>query len=227
MLIDCHIHTTLYSPCSRLTPEAACKRALAKGLQGIVLTEHQRQWPAREIEALRFEFPDLAIFNGMELTLDNDQDVVLITEEKELEFAFHLPLEKVISSGGIDPEQSFFFLAHMFRWSTRPPQDFDFLVSRMHGIEMNSLNILRGQYVLEKNRYKPTTEFLYRETSERFNLRQVYNSDAHDISAVGALANELPCSSPPGSEAELAALLKEQAPGEYQDPELLGSLLRP
>ncbi|MEF8823219.1 MAG: PHP-associated domain-containing protein [Desulfohalobiaceae bacterium] len=225
MRIDCHLHTSRYSGCSRLDPETACKRALERGLDAVVLTEHQRQWPSEEIEVLRRRFPDLTLYSGLEATLDNGVDVVVITREQGLKIPFGLSPESLFSSQWLDPDSSYLFLAHLFRWSTLPPHGLELMAPLVHGLEMNSVNILRGQFHLENGRYAPEAEAVYQETRKRFGLQGLFNSDAHDPKAVGSLANEIRCDRPPTFETELASLLKRTTPKECQDRDLLGELL--
>lgn len=55
MLIELHCHTLRYSPCSALEPALAVRRAVAMGLGGLVLTEHEVLWSPEELAALRRE----------------------------------------------------------------------------------------------------------------------------------------------------------------------------
>ncbi len=52
LLIDIHVHTRRYSPCSTLDPERLIDRAVRAGLNGIVLTEHHHQWDQAELDEL-------------------------------------------------------------------------------------------------------------------------------------------------------------------------------
>jgi hypothetical protein len=225
MRIDCHLHTSRYSGCSRLDPDIACRRALERGLDAVVLTEHQCQWPSEEIAALRRRFPDLTLYSGLEATLDNGVDVVVITREQGLKIPFGLSPESFFTAKWLDPDSSYLFIAHLFRWSTLPPHGLEFMAPLVHGLEMNSVNILRGQFHLENGRYAPEAEAVYQETRKRFGLQGLFNSDAHDPQAVGSLANEIRCDRPPASETELASLLKRATPKECQDHDLLRQLL--
>ncbi len=53
MLVELHCHTRRHSSCSRLEPESAVREAVARGLQGLLLTEHGYWWPDDELAALR------------------------------------------------------------------------------------------------------------------------------------------------------------------------------
>lgn len=69
MLIDLHCHTRVHSACSALTPEALARAALAAGLDGICITEHDALWPLAHVEALSRSF-GLVVLRGVEVTTD-------------------------------------------------------------------------------------------------------------------------------------------------------------
>lgn len=53
MLFELHSHTNKHSKCSSISPDTLVKRVLAKGLQGLLITEHHYLWPKQEIDALK------------------------------------------------------------------------------------------------------------------------------------------------------------------------------
>lgn len=53
MLIEMHAHTSRHSACSRVDPARLVERVRMKGLQGLVITEHEYLWSDPEIEELR------------------------------------------------------------------------------------------------------------------------------------------------------------------------------
>lgn len=69
MLVDLHCHTLPLSACSALSADELIEAAVARGLQGICLTEHDRAWDATALEALRNRAP-IPVFSGVELTTD-------------------------------------------------------------------------------------------------------------------------------------------------------------
>ena len=68
MKFDLHIHTRRYSPDAVTNPYELVHAALAAGLDGIVITEHDWLWPERELEELRAAAPQLVILAGVEVT---------------------------------------------------------------------------------------------------------------------------------------------------------------
>lgn len=69
MLIDLHCHTQPLSACSALTLDALVAAAVAKGIDGLCLTEHDRAWDPAELAASRLRSP-IPLFSAVELTTD-------------------------------------------------------------------------------------------------------------------------------------------------------------
>src|SRR5436190_23938539 len=68
MKFDLHMHTRRYSPDSEIDPFELVKRAKEIGLDGIVITEHDRLWPEAELEELRRAAPGLVVLGGVEVS---------------------------------------------------------------------------------------------------------------------------------------------------------------
>ncbi len=172
MKFDLHMHTIRYSPDSIIDPFALVRHAHAIGLDGIVITEHDRLWPETELEELRVAVPDLVVLGGMELTgRDGDVLVYGITQMGKLRRG--LPwdeiCEEVHQLGGA------VVAAHPHRWE----QDFIRILEEhqpeLDGIEVMSNNMnyyLRDRAVELMGRYP--------------HFATLGNSDAHELDVVGA-----------------------------------------
>lgn len=68
-LIDLHCHTLPRSTCSQLQPDDLVNAARSAGLDAICLTEHDRWWPADELDGLR-QRSGFLVLSGVELTTD-------------------------------------------------------------------------------------------------------------------------------------------------------------
>ncbi len=68
MKFDLHMHTARYSPDADTDPFDLVRSAVAAGLDGIVITEHDCLWPDHELEELRAAAPGLVILGGVEVT---------------------------------------------------------------------------------------------------------------------------------------------------------------
>ncbi len=68
MKFDLHIHTRKHSPDSVTDPFDLVESAVAAGLDGIVITEHDYLWTEAELQDLRAAAPGLVILAGVEVT---------------------------------------------------------------------------------------------------------------------------------------------------------------
>ena len=69
MLIDLHCHTQPLSACSALTLDELVAAAVAKGIDGLCLREHDRAWDPAELAAARLRSP-IPLLSAVELTTD-------------------------------------------------------------------------------------------------------------------------------------------------------------
>ncbi len=69
MLLDLHAHTSAYSTDSNLSPIELIELAAARGLDGIVLTEHDAIWPAADLVRLSAQ-QDFVVLPGVEATTE-------------------------------------------------------------------------------------------------------------------------------------------------------------
>ncbi|MFP4580509.1 MAG: PHP-associated domain-containing protein [Candidatus Sumerlaeia bacterium] len=72
---DLQIHTTRYSPCSKLPPEKLIDQAYRRKLHGFVITEHDHCWSEEEIAALKAESKhgkDMVVLAGCEVRTSFD-----------------------------------------------------------------------------------------------------------------------------------------------------------
>lgn len=112
MLVDTHVHTLPYSPCSVLAREELLPLALERGLGAVIVTDHGRQWEAEELRALQDSFASrgLLLLNGAEVA--SDVGHVLVYGCRELpchgQEAARI-VERVHAQGGVA------VLAHPFR----------------------------------------------------------------------------------------------------------------
>lgn len=226
MRIDCHLHTSHYSRCSHIPAERACELAIARGLDGVVITEHHIQWPEWELDPYRRFFPELLLVSGMEVTLAEGYDVVCVCAGSLGDIPYFVDLEDL--DGMLAPirEDCFCFVAHPFRYRDASPPELERILDWVDGVEMMSGNILRKTPRLVGTRFRPDNDARYQSAlASRPHLRPVYNSDAHTEAAVGSVAGEIAPAEPVTDAASLVAALKTHTAREYQDPKLLTSLL--
>ena len=69
MLIDMHTHTSVYSTDSNLLPHEALARAAERGIDGVILTEHDVVWAAERAARLA-EQVGIVVLPGVEVTTE-------------------------------------------------------------------------------------------------------------------------------------------------------------
>jgi len=80
MLLEMHCHTREHSNCSQVAAVELVQRIYAKGLQGLVLTDHHYLWPAQELHDLRrtASVPEhFLILSGQEVNTPEMGDVLI------------------------------------------------------------------------------------------------------------------------------------------------------
>ena len=176
MKFDLHMHTRRYSPDSIIVPEQLVRQARAVGLDGIVITEHDRLWPEKELDELRRLQPDLVILGGVEISARGG-DVLCygVTDITRLQrgVSWRDLVTEVRRQGGVA------VAAHPYRWG----QEFDALLEdegvTLDGVEMMSNNMDAGLR-------RSTALF----ASQHPEYATLGNSDAHEIEVVGCCRTE-------------------------------------
>jgi predicted metal-dependent phosphoesterase TrpH len=176
MKFDSHIHTSRYSPDSVIDPFDLVRRAKEVGLDGIVITEHDRLWPEHELDELRRAAPGLVVLGGVEVSgRGGDMLCYGVTDLSRL--ARGTPwrelCHEVRRQGGVA------VAAHPYRWA----QDFDELLADQEpdlgGLEMMSNN-------MTPDLRDAAAAFLAR----RAGYATLGNSDAHELHVVGCCYTE-------------------------------------
>lgn len=175
--LDIHLHTKRHSQCSQVDEKRLIAQALAKGLDGLVITDHHYQWTKDELAQLLEESgcPGFILLAGFEYTSARG-DILIYGLEPEAvcDFApFQEPkavIDEVHQRGGVC------VAAH----PTRAGLGFDLGIRNLplDAIEVASLNL------------KSHEQRLALRLAENLKLSPIAASDAHDLLGVGAYATE-------------------------------------
>ena len=76
-ILDMHVHTTAGASDSGLSPEDLAEEAVARGLTGLNITEHDRLWDGFKLAEYRARHSSLFINNGMEVSTDMGHMIVV------------------------------------------------------------------------------------------------------------------------------------------------------
>lgn len=176
MKFDLHMHTRRYSPDSDIDPFALVRRARDIGLDGIVITEHDRLWPEAELDELRQAAPGLIVLGGVEVS-GRGGDLLCYGVTDLTSLRRGMPwgelCREVARQGGAA------VAAHPYRWG----QDFDRLLAderpELAGLEVMSNN-------MDPDLRRMAAAFLDRNPA----YATLGNSDAHDVDVVGVCYTE-------------------------------------
>ncbi|MDD4957032.1 MAG: phosphotransferase [Candidatus Omnitrophica bacterium] len=173
MLLELHAHTSKHSACSNVDPVALVKKIVAKGIQGLVLTDHCYLWSPQEIEELRKLAEvdsSFFIFPGQEAETDIGHVLV---------FGADRSLTGTISIDDLKREypEAALVWAHPFRSGKMPAED------RILDPRIDALEIFSNNHSIEEN-YRGLLHW------HRYKFTATSGSDTHDISVAGKLPTQ-------------------------------------
>jgi predicted metal-dependent phosphoesterase TrpH len=168
MLIDLHCHTCPLSACSSLTLDDLVLRARVRGLDGIVLTEHDRWWHPRELAAAR-ERTGMLVLGAVELSTDRGHILAFGLRQRAVPI---VTLAEAAASARAD--SALLYLAHPARDGLLRLDD-----ALLAGLA--SIEALNGSDPVLRN--GSATGLL-----SRFALPGIGGSDAHTVDEVGRAA---------------------------------------
>lgn len=125
-VVDMHVHTVRGASDSSLTPEELIEEARRIGLSGVNISEHDRVWEVRQIEAFRRE-SGLFVSRGMEVSTDLGHMIVIGLDSYLPGIRRAAELRRAVDEVGgfmivAHPFRHFFDPIH-FRRDGRPPFD--------------------------------------------------------------------------------------------------------
>ncbi|MBN1934121.1 MAG: PHP domain-containing protein [Anaerolineae bacterium] len=201
--IDLHTHTNRYSTCSKLSPQSLCETAIRRGLDAIVITEHNVQWSPDEIANLQDQYPALKLYAGVEISVDDEHHYGVIGLPADRYGPSPTPYAQFKTLMEAHPN-AFAFLAHCFRYSDNETGLAD---KPIEGFELGNWNMLvRPQPLggpIRYNRFE-----LYLKWQRQMSWIALYNSDSHAEHAVGTFYNQIETDPIPPDEQSLIHLLR-------------------
>ena len=102
-----------YSGCAVCTPAQLMKELIRQKYHAVFITEHDAVWPDWELDALRRDFPAIRIFPGVELSLPNDDHLLVLGTHDPEVLTMDEP-ERILA--WTRQRKHLTVLAHPFRW---------------------------------------------------------------------------------------------------------------
>ena len=175
MKFDLHMHTTRYSPDSQIDPVDLVRRACAIGLDGVVITEHDRLWPENELKELRALEPGLIVLGGIEVSCREGHFLAYGVDDA---WALSHGIGVKALCRVVHRQGGAVVAAHPFRWG----QPFDQIL-RDERPELDGLELMSNNMDAECRRCAA-------EVQRRENLAGLGSSDAHAEEVLGICYTE-------------------------------------
>lgn len=188
MLMEMHAHTSRHSSCSAVDPVLLVRLVAAKGLQGVVITEHHYLWTPDELAQLRVDAgvgAHFRMFAAQEVGTDLGHVLVYGADET---IPDTVPLARLRAQY---PAASLVW-AHPYR-KGRVPERSELLNPLLDGIEILSLNhTMRENYagLRDWHRYK-FTALCGSDTHTQENAGVFPSQFDHDADTIEELAAEI------------------------------------
>lgn len=173
MKIDLHVHIHRTARCSKEEPEAMGKAALERGIDVIVILDHNYQATKEECARTEALVPGIRVFRGIEVNVMNE-DVVIISDKETNNFGLQYK-EKITDikklNDWVEANNALAILAHPYRRSDII--SFDLNVFRPHAVEF------AGRHVAVQNRPKII------QLAKQYGMNLISISDAHKGGQLG------------------------------------------
>ncbi len=193
MKIDLHVHTRERSPCAHASADEMIRAAIDSGLDGLVITDHDRLVPCERLAYFNAKYAPFRVFGGVEVTTRKEHILVLGVGSEKLERTWWT-YPKLYTF--VTERDGFLAVAHPFRFN-RAQIGVDVDRFPPHALEVYSRNTPRS------------AASRIEEVAARLDVPLLANSDAHHASDIGAYYNEL--HEEPADVRGLVALLKAGA----------------
>lgn len=175
--IDHHLHTSRHSPDSVLDPDDLLREALRCGLDAVVITEHDHQWDAEELEELNRRAGRLVVLSGAEVSTRQGHFLVYGLPDLR-EAPAGIDVRDLLAV--VRRHDAAIVAAHPFRWD----QDFAAIAASCDGgfdaIELVSNNVT--------TQTRAKSEALLVD----YPMGATGSSDGHDREAIGCYFTEFP-----------------------------------
>jgi predicted metal-dependent phosphoesterase TrpH len=175
MKFDLHMHTTRHSPDSQMDPFVLVRRAAERGLDGVVITEHDWLWTEEELAELRSVAPGLVVLAGIEVTSQDGHVLVYGVHDP---FALPKGISMAELCRAVHAQGGAAVAAHPFRWG----QPFDEIL-RDERPELDGVELMTNNMDAECRRRAA-------EVFQQYDFAGLGSSDAHDEDVLGVCYTE-------------------------------------
>ncbi len=173
MKIDLHVHTRERSSCAHSPTEAMIRAGIDAGLDGLVITDHDRLVPPERLAYLNAKYAPFRVFGAVEITTRGEHILVLGVDDERLEQVWWTYPEL---HAFVVERDGFLVVAHPYRFNhARIGVDVDRFPP--DGLEVHSRNTPEG------------AASRIRDRAAELGAQLLSNSDAHHSSDIGGYYN--------------------------------------
>jgi len=179
-----------------MSPEAMAQTAVARGIDAVVITEHDALWSQTEVNALQAQFPKVLVLRGIEVSVAEGHALMYGAPDDLIpQLWFKMPLTELTEVA--HDVGALVYLAHPTRYNDDIPDSV--LEADIDGVEAYSLNV--REYMAD------AIEGLH----SRLGVPRIAGTDAHLTDSLGYYSTEV--HTPIASERDLVDALRsgEQA----------------
>jgi hypothetical protein len=182
-IIDMHVHTTRGASDSSLRPVELARKARRVGVDGVVITEHDRLWDPRELTRFR-QTHSLFVANGMEVSTELGHILVIGLDRYVPGIQRVEELRRVVLEAGAymiaaHPFRHYF---HRVRWEREGWEPFDLTPAQAARLPLfeivDAIEVLNGGNNERENLYAL-------EVAQALGKPGLGGSDAHSDQGVG------------------------------------------
>lgn len=183
-IFDLHLHTSFYSSCSAIDPEALIRQAAEIDLDGIALTEHGLRWPDEKVDLLRRIADSLGVvlLRGQEISTYSPTNG---PEGEFLVFGLKRSLTADLSARELTKrvhgEGGILIAAHPFKLSRLNKKKYYGAGELVYELELDALELYHPDH--DEEALKKV-----RQAMAKLGLPGTGSSDAHQLHEVGRCA---------------------------------------
>jgi len=174
MLLEIHTHSRKHSKCSKADPVDIVKRARKKGVQGVIITEHEYQWTADELASLRRESEvenSFIVLSGQEVKTNIGHVLVYGADRSISDKVDLAELRNMFPRAAL-------IWAHPFRGGAIPSKD-ELLNPMLDSVEIFNINHTQKE------------NYLALQLWHKYKFNAVAGTDAHDEKDIGLFSTQV------------------------------------
>ena len=177
MKIDLHVHSYERSGCAISSEKDQIEAAIAKGLGGIALTDHNSQRSKRHIDSLNKKYAPFKIFTGVEIGLGISGEHLLVLGVPDMKDMCEYRWKYPELHAFVRERNGYIAMAHPYRYENR--------------VRSNIIDFIPDALEIRSNNIIPRNTSAIISLADEIGAKTIAASDAHVADRVGTYYVEL------------------------------------